>query len=198
MLVTVAFEDRDYDAYKMERNRLGDMIRSAKSRYECGLIDDMKDNPNLFHGHCRRSLKTKQGVSNVMDGSGRLTETEGEAAAALNTYYHSVFTRDDGSSPLPVFGARTDEKIQDVYIATDQVEEVSKTNKKIQTRHLVLKGGKAVSLKNVQLNWYQFCGRFTENHLMWQMFPLNGKRPTLSQDTRVVPRQLWVTSDRLP
>ena len=115
---------RDYDAYKMERNRLGDMIRSAKSRYECGLIDDMKDNPNLFHGHCRRSLKTKQGVSNVMDGSGRLTETEGEAAAALNTYYHSVFTRDDGSSPLPVFGARTDEKIQDVYIATEQVEEV--------------------------------------------------------------------------
>ena len=115
---------RDYDAYKMERNRLGDMIRLAKSRYECGLIDDMKDNPDLFHGHCWRSLKTKQGVFNVVDGSGRLTETEGEAAAALNTYYHSVFTRDDGSSPLPVFGARTDEKIQDVYIATEQVEEV--------------------------------------------------------------------------
>ena len=115
---------RDYDAYKMERNRLGDMIRSAKSRYECGLIDDMKDNPALFHGHCRRSLKTKQGVSNVVDGSGKLTETEEEAAAALNTYYHSVFTRDDGSSPLPVFSARTDEKIQDVYIATEQVEEV--------------------------------------------------------------------------
>ena len=114
----------DYDAYKMEQNRLGDMIRSAKSRYECGLIDDMKDNPNLFHGHCRRSLKTKQGVSNVVDGSGRLTETEGEAAAALNTYYHSVFTRDECSSPLPVFSARTDEKIQDVYIATEQVEEV--------------------------------------------------------------------------
>ena len=74
------------------------MIRSAKSGYECGLIDDMKDNPNLFHGHCRRSLKTKQGVSNVMDGSGRLTETEGEAAATLNTYYHLVFTRDDGSA----------------------------------------------------------------------------------------------------
>ena len=96
------------------------MIRSAKSRYECGLIDDMKDNPNLFHGQCRRCLKTKQGVSNVVDGSGRLTETEGEAAAALNTYYHSVFTRDDGSSPLPFFSARTDEKIQDVGIESKQ------------------------------------------------------------------------------
>ena len=108
---------RDYDAFKMERNRLGDMIRSAKSKYECGLIDDMKDNPALFHGHRRRSLKTKHGVSKVVDGSGKLTETEEEAAAALNTYCHSVFTRDDGSSPLPVFSARTDEKIQDVYIA---------------------------------------------------------------------------------
>ena len=74
------------------------MIRSAKSGYECGLIDDMKDNPNSFHGHCQRSLKTKQGVSNVVEGSGRLNETEGEAAATLNTYYHLVFTRDDGSA----------------------------------------------------------------------------------------------------
>ena len=74
----------------------------SRSRYECELIDDMKDNPNLFHGYCRRSLKAKQGVSNVVDGSGRLTETKGEAAAAPNTYYHLVFTRDDGSSPLLV------------------------------------------------------------------------------------------------
>ena len=87
---------RDYDAYKIERNRLGDMIRSSKANHERGLIADMKENPNLFHGHCRRSLKTKQGVSNVIDGNGKLTETEEEAATALDTYYHSVFTKDDG------------------------------------------------------------------------------------------------------
>ena len=69
-------------------------------------------------------MKTKQGVSNVVDGNGRLTETEEEAAMALNTYYHSVFTFDDGRTPPPVFASKTEEKIEDVYIATEQVEEV--------------------------------------------------------------------------
>ena len=74
----------DYDAYKYERNRLNDVIRTAKMQYERRLILDMKDNPSLYHGHYRRSLKTKQGVSNVVNNAGRLTETEEEAASALN------------------------------------------------------------------------------------------------------------------
>ena len=115
---------RDYDAYKIERNRLGDMIRTSKANHEKQLIEDMKENPNLFHGHCRRSLKTKQGVSNVIDGNGELTETEEEAAFALNTYYHSVFTKDDGNTPPPNFGEQTAEKIQDVYLSAEGVEEV--------------------------------------------------------------------------
>ena len=115
---------RDYDAYKLERNKLGDMVRSAKANYEKGLITDMKENPNLFHGHCRRSLKTKQGVSNVIDANGKLTETEEEAAAALNTYYHSVFTYDDGVTPPPAFARQKEEKIQDVYLSAEGIEEV--------------------------------------------------------------------------
>ena len=120
---------RDYDAYKMERNKLGDMIRSKKANYEKGLITDMKDNPNLFHGHCRRSLKTKQGVSNVLDANGKLTETEDEAAQALNKYYHSVFTKDEGVTPPPPIQNQTDQKIEDVYLCKENVEEVlSKLN----------------------------------------------------------------------
>ena len=36
--------------YKMERNKLGDMVRSAKAKYEGQLIADMKQNPNLYFG----------------------------------------------------------------------------------------------------------------------------------------------------
>ena len=87
----------EYDIYKMERNKLGDLIRSAKANYEKKLIGDMKHNPKLYHGHCRRTLKTKQGVTNVVNGNGVLTETEQETVKALNRYYHSVFTRDGGT-----------------------------------------------------------------------------------------------------
>ena len=115
---------RDYDTYKMERNKLVDMARMSKLHYEKELISDMKTNPNLFHGYCRRRLKTKQGVSNVVDGKGVLTETEEEAANALNEYYQSVFTLDDGSVELPEFPEQTQEIISDVLINTEMVEEV--------------------------------------------------------------------------
>ena len=112
---------QDYDAYKMERNRLCHMIRTAKMKYESRLIGDMKHNPNLYHGHCRRTLKTKQGVTNVVDGNGILTVTQ-ETAEALNGYYQSVFTIDEGLAP-PVFDQRTEEKIVDVSLTTESIEE---------------------------------------------------------------------------
>ena len=123
---------RDYDAYKMERNRLCDMVRSAKAKYEGHLITKMKENPKLYFGHCRRTLKTKQGVTNVVDGAGVMTETEDETASALGTYYHTVFTQDDGTSAAPSFPVRTEERIEDVIFTIEDVKEKLmdlKTNK---------------------------------------------------------------------
>ena len=114
----------DYEAYNFEQNRLNNVIRSAKMSYEKNLIADMKTNPNLYHGHCRRSLKTKQGVSNVMDGDGKLTETEEEAATALNGYYHSVFTYDDPQHSPPDFPPLTQETLEDIVITEELVEDI--------------------------------------------------------------------------
>ena len=84
------------------------MIRMSKLKYEQGLIGDIKSNPNLYHGHCRRTLKTKQGVSNVIGPDGTLTETEEEVADALNAFYHSVFTVDEEQADPPVIEAQTE------------------------------------------------------------------------------------------
>ena len=46
----------DYDDYKFKRNRLNNVVRSVKMKYEQNLISNMKENPNLYHSHCRRSL----------------------------------------------------------------------------------------------------------------------------------------------
>ena len=115
---------RDYDVYKMERNRLNNLVREAKIKHERGLIADLKENPNLYHGHCRRSLKTKPGVTNVIDGEGKLTETENETAAALNEYYYTVFTRDDLRTTAPAFPDQTQERLSDVIVTGESVEEI--------------------------------------------------------------------------
>ena len=52
-----------------------------------------------------------------------LTETEQETAEVLNTYYHSVFTRDDATAPPPDFPIKTEERIVDVFLTDEIVEE---------------------------------------------------------------------------
>ena len=42
---------RDYDAYKLEQNKLNDIVREAKQKHERDLIADLKENPNLYFGH---------------------------------------------------------------------------------------------------------------------------------------------------
>ena len=69
-------------------------------------------------------IKTKQGVTNVIDEVGKLTETEDETATALNRYYQSVFTKDGSQSIAPAFPNQTQESLTDVTITTESVEEI--------------------------------------------------------------------------
>ena len=59
----------------------------------------------------------------MVDGAGVLTVTEEETAKALNSYYHSVFTRDDEVLAAPEFPSKTVEKMGDVFLAVEAVEE---------------------------------------------------------------------------
>lgn len=60
----------------------------------------------------------------MVDGNGRLTETEEEAATALNKYYHSVFTADDGTTDTPDFPGKTHESLSDITFMVETVEDV--------------------------------------------------------------------------
>ena len=163
-------------AYKTERNRLNNLIREAKRTHERGLISDLKKNPSLYFGHCRRTLKTKQGVTNVIDGNGKLTETEMETATALNTYYHSVFTQDDPESEPPIFPERTPERLMDVAITVEAVEQILEG----------LNPNKAAGPDRVETRILKECSEEMAPKLQqlfrssWTLvkFLTNGKRPT--------------------
>ena len=169
---------RDYEAYKVERNKLNDMVRGAKVNYEKNLIADLRENPNLFHGHCRRSLKTKQGVTNVIDNEGKLTETENETATALNEYYHSVFTYDDGVN-TPAFEEQTQDRLPDVTIMTETVEEVL----------LSLNVNKAAGPDGIESRMLKECAE--------EMAPKLQQIFRKSLDESVVPRQ-WKEAHIVP
>ena len=170
---------RDYDAYKMERNRLTDMVRMAKAKYERQLIFDMKENPNLYHGHCHRTLKTKQGVTNVVGGDGTLTETENQTAEELNRYYHSVFTRDEGVMPPPDFPETTREKLLDVNFSVETVEKAL----------LDVKPNKAAGPDGVESRIMKECAE--------ELAPLLHQIYRKSLDEAEVPR-LWKEAEIVP
>ena len=170
---------RDYDSYKTERNRLCDMVRSAKTKYEGQLIANMKENPKLYFGHCRRTLKTKQGVTNVVDSNGAMTTTEEETAGALNTYYHSVFTRDDGTSVAPSFPTRTEQRITDVVFTVETVEE----------KLMDLKHNKAAGPDEVECSLLKECAE--------EVAPALHQIFRKSLDEAEVPRQ-WKEAEIVP
>lgn len=118
---------RDYDAYKIERNKLTNLIRYRKMTYEQNLISGMKENPSRYHSHCRKSLKSKPGITNVINNEGLLTQSEQETAEALNTFYQSKFTIDD-LSDLPAFPQKIPLNciLERVDISVSDVEDVLK------------------------------------------------------------------------
>ena len=59
----------------------------------------------------------------MINGEGVMTETENETAGALNSYYHSVFTRDDDTSAPPAFPERTQESITGIFLTTEMVKD---------------------------------------------------------------------------
>ena len=170
---------RDYDAYKLDRNRLNDMVRGAKLKHERSLISDLKQNPNLYYGHCRRSLKTKPGVTNVIDRDGKLTETEEETARALNTYYHSVFTRDDPQSSDPPFPNQTEEQLTDIVVTVESVEDLLQS----------LKANKAAGPDGVENRIMKECSK--------ELAPALTKLFRKSVDEGEVPRQ-WKEAHIVP
>ena len=170
---------RDYDAYKLERNKLNAVIRESKRKYERGLISDLKEKPDLYFSHCRCSIKTKQGVTNVIDGNGKLTETEIETATALNAYYHSVFTDDNLDQLAPPFPSQSQESLSDVNISTELVEDIL----------LSLNANKAAGPDGVETRMMKVCAE--------EMAPKLQKIYRKSMDDGEVPHQ-WKEAHIVP
>ena len=59
----------------------------------------------------------------MINEAGALTETEGEAATALNSYFHSVFTCEEGTATAPAFPSRTEECLTDAVFDAKMIEE---------------------------------------------------------------------------
>jgi len=110
----------DYLKYVDMRNNVVKEIRTAKNNFEKKLVNSIKMNPKSFYSYVRSRAKTKDKVGPLKDGNGKLILDDEDRAQLLNTYFSSVFTKEN-MTHMPEVKYRDDtggedEKLKDIRI----------------------------------------------------------------------------------
>ena len=85
----------NYQAYIIARNRCNKEVKKAKKAYEKHVANESKTNPRKFWKFVQDKLKVKKGISVLKKTDGQYTENDFEKAETLNSFFASVFTRED-------------------------------------------------------------------------------------------------------
>jgi hypothetical protein len=91
---------KDFDAYKIIRNKCTAVIRSAKYDYERMIAKEAKTDTKSFWRYIQSKTKTKSRVSDLYRSDGTLSESEMEKANILNEFFCSVFTEEGDLSGI--------------------------------------------------------------------------------------------------
>ena len=85
----------DYWKYIEARNECNREIKKAKKNYERKISEECKNNPKRFWQYVQSKTKHKSGISPLDKGNGDLAYGNKEKADILNSYFASVFTREN-------------------------------------------------------------------------------------------------------
>ena len=111
------------DAYNKLRSKVKKLIRQSKRSFEKGIASESKSNPKRFWKYARSKLRTKSGVSPLLQDKKNpqsLRFDDKEKAEILQDQFCSVFTKEQPGS-TPVLKKRTDKEIRDLKIVAESV-----------------------------------------------------------------------------
>ena len=94
-------EPLDYVRFTRCRNKLRGLTRKLRRQFERQLVSDLKANPRAFWRYTNTRLKTRSGIGALRDSSGELESRDSVKAGILNSFFGSVFTREDPASAIP-------------------------------------------------------------------------------------------------
>ena len=91
----------DWIEYKRVSNKAVKEYRKAKRKFEKKLVNNIKTNPKSFYSYVRSKSRTKDAVGPVLDSNGQLIDNDVQMCEEFNSYYSSVFTRENLNVELP-------------------------------------------------------------------------------------------------
>ena len=94
--------DTNWESYKEIRNNTCMIIKTAKMEFEDKITNEIKGNPKTFWNYVNSKSGSKTSMGDLLGPNGETIENEQEKANILNTYFNSVFTKEDlTTSPAP-------------------------------------------------------------------------------------------------
>ena len=85
-----------HSEYIRERNKSSKILRKARKDYEKRLFKEVKKNPKALYRYLNSGKKARVPISKLRkEGTMDVTENDKETAEVLNTFFHSVFVREE-------------------------------------------------------------------------------------------------------
>ena len=112
------------EAYNKSRKKVKQLIRQSKRSFEKAIASGSKKNPKRFWKYVRNKLRTKSGVSPLLQDKknpNSLKFDDKEKAEILQDQFCSVFTKEQLGS-TPVLEKRTDNEIKDLRFIEESVK----------------------------------------------------------------------------
>ena len=124
-------DGEDYQAYVAARNASGKATRAAVKSFEKKIAKDCKQNPKAFWSYYSSQNKTHSDIPTLEDERGKKFTTDKEKAEALNSFFSSVFTKEEATN-IPHVPKQTRSTMEPLHFTEEEVLKVLgklKTNK---------------------------------------------------------------------
>ena len=90
-------QQTQYAAYKYRsaRNKCNKVILQCKKSFERKIVDEVKENPKAFWSYLNSKRNSEKGIPKLKKPDNSFTQTDYDTANTLNSFFTSVFTKDD-------------------------------------------------------------------------------------------------------
>ena len=110
----------NYNLYVRARNQVNWQVKKAKKQKELKIAREAKLNPKAFFKYVNSKIKIKEGVSNLIKNDGSVTKSDEEKAETLNTFFQSVYTKEDKTN-LPSFEDKTEVFLTHIEVSKEDM-----------------------------------------------------------------------------
>ena len=117
-------EFQSWQAYRKVQAEVTKAVRNAKKKFERKLARNSKSNPRAMYSYINKKTSTRAKVGPLKDSSGKTITDDDSMASILNTFFSSVFTKEDlNNLPDPPVKFTGEVPLSTLHVCPEKVEE---------------------------------------------------------------------------